>query len=166
MNKIYTCVAQVIGNGSCIFFEGTAEKNHILFLFLFQNTLYLWNNPRTETIKTITPTTINDHCTPKNNDNTPNNNTHTISPAFPTNSAIHEIVHSSFGLVQSETYADIIGRINANPKEIPKVIISILLKDSWYPKSKYNKDIKSKIKNRTFLLLLLAEKLLINKSII
>jgi hypothetical protein len=135
----------------------------VIFLLEF---LYLCINHHTEIIKINIPINTNDHCTPNIKDESPKTNTHVISPAFQINSATHEIVHSSFGLVQSDTYADIIGRIKAKPKDIPKVIVSIFRNDSLYPNIKYNKDINNKIKNNIFLLLFFAEKLFTNKLII
>lgn len=71
------------------------------------------------------PITMNDVCKPSIAESAPNHNTPIISPIFPTNSPTPVIVPSSSGLVQSEIYAEITGRISDNHSEIPKVITMI-----------------------------------------
>lgn len=86
----------------------------------------------TATMNIMMPITINDDCTPKMTENTPNKSTPTISHTFPTNSATPEMVPSWLGLVQSEIYDDTTGRINASPNEIANVMIMIFRNHSLY----------------------------------
>ena len=94
------------------------------------------------------PIMINDVCKLNIAENNPNANTPIISPIFPTNSPTPVIVPSSPGLVQSEIYAEITGRINDNHSEIPNVITMIFRKPSLNQSKR-----KNNIINRNFLLL-------------
>lgn len=76
-----------------------------------------------------------------------------ISHNFPTNSPTPVIVPSSSGLVQSEIYAEITGRISESPNEIPKVITIIFRNPSLNQSNIYNRERKNSITNRNFLLL-------------
>lgn len=57
----------------------------------------------------------------------------TISHSLEINSPTHEIAHSSLGSVQSDTNAEITGRIMERPKDIAKVIVIMLRNHSLYP---------------------------------
>jgi hypothetical protein len=79
------------------------------------------------------PTNTNDICIPKIVEDIPKSKIPTISHSLEINSPTPEIAHSSLGSVQSETNADITGRINERPKDIAKVIVIILRNHSLYP---------------------------------
>lgn len=99
------------------------------------------------------PITINEACNPNIAESTQNHNTPIISPIFPTNSATPVIVPSSSGLVQSEIYAEITGRINDNPRDTPKVITRIFRNPSLNHNNRYKIERNSSIIKRNFLLL-------------
>jgi len=84
-------------------------------------------------IKIAIPTTMNDACNPNIAEIIPNESTPTISHNFPTNSSTPDIVPSSSGLVQSEIYPEITGRISDNHNEMPNVIVMIFRNHSLYP---------------------------------
>ena len=99
------------------------------------------------------PITINDVCKLNSAESTPNHNTPIISPIFPTNSPTPVIVPSSSGLVQSEIYEEITGRINESHNEIPKVMTMIFRNPSLNPRRIYSNERKNNITKRNFLLL-------------
>ena len=76
-----------------------------------------------------------------------------ISHNFPTNSPTPVIVPSSSGLVQSEIYEEITGRIRESHNDIPKVITIIFRNPSLNQSNIYNKERKNNITKRNFLLL-------------
>lgn len=111
------------------------------------------------------PIMINDVCKLNIAENKPNHNTPIISPNFPTNSPTPVIVPSSSGLVQSEIYAEITGRISESPNEIPNVITIIFRNPSLNQSRIYNRERKNNIINRNFLLLPFSAISQVKKSI-
>ena len=111
------------------------------------------------------PITMNDVCKPKNAESRPNHKTPTISPIFPTNSPTPVIVPSSSGLVQSEIYEEITGRISESPSEIPKVITILFRNPSLNQSKRYNRERKNNITKRNFLLLPFSAILPVKKPI-
>lgn len=95
----------------------------------------------------------NDVCKLNIAESNPNHKTPTISPNFPTNSPTPVIVPSSSGLVQSEIYAEITGRISDSHKEMPNVITMIFRNPSLNQSNRYNRERKNNIINKNFLLL-------------
>lgn len=79
------------------------------------------------------PTKTNDVFIPKIVEDIPKSIIPVISQNLPINSSTPDIVHSSFGSVQSETNAEITGRIRESPNDIANVIIMIFRNHSLYP---------------------------------
>ena len=94
------------------------------------------------------PIMINDVCKLNIAESNPNHSTPMISPIFPTNSPTPVIVPSSSGLVQSEIYAEITGRINDSHNEIPNVIIIMFRNPSLNQSKRYSRERKNSIIKR------------------
>ena len=89
----------------------------------------------TAKINIAIPTKTNEVCIPKIAEDIPKSKIPTISHDLEMNSPIPEIDHSSFGSTQSETNAEITGRMSERPKDIANVMVMILRNHSLNPSS-------------------------------